>query len=44
MQEEFDKVSLDEVLEIYETVSGMVKSLEDKEKELAESENNDQWY
>lgn len=40
MQEEFDKVSLNEVLDIYDEVSSMVKSLEDKEKELAESENN----
>ena len=41
MQEELDKVSLDEVLDIYKEISSMYKSLEDKEKEIAESENND---
>ncbi len=41
MQEELDKVSLDEVLEIYNEISSMCKSLEDKDKELSESENND---
>ena len=44
MQEELDKVSLDEVLDIYKEISSMYKSLEDKEKEIAESENNDKWY
>ena len=41
MQEELDKVSLDEVLDIYKEISAMYKSLEDKEKEIAESEEND---
>ena len=42
-QELFDKLSLKEVLEIYEETSSMIKSLEDREKELAESENNGWW-
>ena len=41
MQEELEQVSLQEVLNIYNEVSSMVKSLEDKEKELLESEEND---
>ena len=41
MNEQLDKVSLSEVLEIYTTVSSMVKSLEDKEKEVAESDKSD---
>ena len=40
-QEKYDKVSLSEVLDIYNEVSSMIKSLEDREKELAESESND---
>ena len=39
-QELFDKLSLEEVLELYSETSSMIKSLEDREKELAESENN----
>ena len=39
-QELFDKLSLEEVLELYNETSSMIKSLEDREKELAESENN----
>ena len=42
-QELFDKLSLEEVLELYSETSSMIKSLEDREKELAESENNDWW-
>lgn len=38
MQEELDKVSLEEVIEIYNSVSAMLKSLQDKEKEAQESE------
>ena len=41
MQEELDKVSLAEVLNVYKEISSMLKSLEDKEKEIAESDNND---
>lgn len=41
MQEKLDGIALDEVLDVYNEVSSMVKSLEDREKELAESENND---
>ena len=41
MQEDLDNVSLEEILDIYKEISAMVKSLEDKEKEIAESENND---
>ena len=42
-QELFDKLSLKEVLEIYNDTCSMIKSLEDREKELAESENNGWW-
>ena len=42
-QELFDKLSLEEVLELYSETSSMIKSLEDREKELAESENNGWW-
>ncbi len=41
MQEKLDGVSLKEVLDIYNEICSMLKSLEDKEKELTESENND---
>ena len=40
-QELFDKVSLKEVIDIYNETSSMIKTLEDREKELVESENND---
>ena len=40
-QELFDKVSLNEIIDIYNETSSMIKSLEDREKELAESEKND---
>ncbi len=39
-QELFDKVPLGEVLDIYSEISSMIKSLEDREKELSESEGN----
>ena len=41
MQEGLDKISLKEVLDIYNMISSMIKSLEDKEKQITESENND---
>ena len=41
MQEKFDSISLKEVLDIYNELCTMIKALEDKEKELTESENND---
>ena len=41
MQEKLDGVSLKEVLDIYNEICSIIKSLEDKEKELMESENND---
>ena len=40
-QEKYDKITLSEVLDVYSEVSSMIKSLEDREKELTESENND---
>lgn len=40
-QEMYDKIPLGEVLDVYNEVSSMIKSLEDREKELAESDNND---
>ena len=42
-QERYDKISLGEVLDIYNEISSMIKSLEDREKALAESENNGWW-
>lgn len=41
MQEKLDSISLKEVLDIYNEICSMIKSLEDREKELAESESND---
>ena len=41
MQEKLEGVSLSEVLDIYDELCSMVKSLEDKENELTESENSD---
>ncbi len=38
MTEKLDNIPLDEVLEIYNEISSMLKSLEDKKKELTESE------
>ena len=40
-QELFDRIPLKEIIDIYNETSSMIKSLEDREKELAESENND---
>ncbi len=40
MTEKLDKISLQEVIDVYNEVSAMAKSLQDKEK-AAESENND---
>lgn len=40
MQEELDSISLSEVISIYNEVSSMVKSLEEKENALLESDNN----
>lgn len=40
MQDKLDQVSLSEVIEIYNEISTMAKSLQEKEK-AAESENND---
>lgn len=41
MQDKLDQIALSEVLDIYKEISSMIKSLEDKEKQIAESENND---
>ncbi len=42
-QELFDKVPLNEILDIYSEISSMIKSLDDREKQLAESEENVKW-
>ena len=42
MTEKFDQISLMEVIDIFNEVSSMKKSLQDKEK-AAEDENNDWW-
>ena len=39
-QELFDKVPLSEILDVYSEMSSMIKSLDDREKQLAESEEN----
>lgn len=41
MQEELDKVSLLEVIEIYNNITAMLKSLKEKETALLESEKNE---
>ena len=38
MQDKLDQIALSEVLEIYKEISAMVKSLEEKEKQIVESE------
>lgn len=40
MQDELDTVSLSEVISIYNEISNMIKSLEDREKALMESDQN----
>lgn len=40
MQENLDTVSLSELISIYNEISSMVKSLEEKENALLESEKN----
>ena len=41
MQDKLDQIALSEVLDIYKEISSMLKSLEDREKQIAESEKND---
>jgi hypothetical protein len=41
MTDKLDQIALSEVLDIYKEISSMLKSLEDKEKQIAESEKND---
>ena len=41
MEEELEKVSLEEVIDIYNSITSMLKSLQEKEKAILESENND---
>ena len=43
MQDKLDKIALSEVLNIYKEISSMLKSLEEREKQIAESEKNDWW-
>ncbi len=38
MQDELNQIALEEVLDVYKEISSMVKSLEDREKQIAESE------
>jgi hypothetical protein len=40
MQENLDTISLSEVISIYNEITSMVKSLEEKEKAILESEQN----
>ncbi len=39
-QELYDKVPLDEIIGIYNEIGSMIKSLEDREKQLVESEES----
>ncbi len=41
MQDKLDQIALSEVLNIYKEISSMLKSLEEREKQIAESEKND---
>lgn len=43
MQESLDTISLSELISVYNEISSMVKSLEEKENALLESEQN-AWY
>ena len=38
MQDELNQIALEEVLDVYKEIISMVKSLEDREKQIAESE------
>lgn len=40
MQENLDTISLSELISVYNEISSMVKSLEEKENALLESEQN----
>ena len=40
MVENLDGVTLEEVLEIYNEINGMLKELNDREKSITESEQN----
>jgi hypothetical protein len=40
MQESLDTISLSELISVYNEISSMVKSLEEKENALLESEQN----
>ena len=41
MQEKLDSVALKEILDIYNELCSMIKSLEDRDPELTDGENND---
>ncbi len=41
MQEKLEEIALSEVLDIYKEINSMLKSLEDREKQIMESEKND---
>ena len=41
MEEKLDGVALSEVLDIYNELTSMIKSLEEREKALTESEDSD---
>ncbi len=40
MQDELNKIPLSEILDVYKEISSMLKSLEDREKQIAESEKD----
>lgn len=41
MQDKLNQIALSEILDVYKEISSMLKSLEDREKQIAESEKND---
>ncbi len=41
MEDKLNEVALKEVLDIYKEITSMIKSLEDREKQIMESEKND---
>ena len=41
MEDKLNQIPLKEVLDVYKEITSMIKSLEDREKQIMESEKND---
>lgn len=41
MEDKLNQIPLSEVLDIYKEITSMIKSLNDREKQIVESEKND---